>query len=571
MYAIGSGYLAIPYPAWHNLAAVAYQLKLPRLLIPILITFAIPACALVPVSEQGIAATDSNPAITPSATAFQPVTATAEENQISVWIDPAVPIELRQPVKELIDSSDGSYIEAEDASAAQVRVEPQPDRPLTQWVYAVVAAFPTVRDEVSLFDLQELWKSASGTSGMLVTAESAALLRKGFGEESGDAVDQVNGEDLLGSAWSEPGRISVIPFGDLEPRWKVLRLDGQSPIEKSFDPQTYPLLIPFGLSGPRELLDDLAGKLEWPATNREPGKMTVIVMTGVTALTRATAWRMEERGILYPAEAIGDWLRDADITHISNEVSFWEGCPYPDPVQEGLKFCSDPDYFPLLESIGVDVVELTGNHNMDFGAAPYLETLDLYHESGWQTFGGGRDLAAAVQPAMIEHNGNRIAFIGCNQPGPRSAWATEVSPGAAPCSESALLAETKRLRAQGILTIFTFQWSELATPSEAQIEAFTAAAQAGASIVSGSQAHQPQPMAFESKAFIHYGLGNLFFDQMQSLALRQQFMDRHVIYDGRYISTELLTSILENYARPRPMEPEERSEFLEDMFTQSGW
>jgi hypothetical protein len=28
---------------------------------------------------------------------------------------------------------------------------------------------------------------------------------------------------------------------------------------------------------------------------------------------------------------------------------------------------------------------------------------------------------------------------------------------------------------------------------------------------------------------------------------------------------------LENYAQPRPMEPTERSEFLEDIFTQSGW
>lgn len=550
---------------------MAYKLKVLRLLIPFLLAFAVPACALVSVNEERRAETDVNPAVTPSATAFQPATATAEDNQISVWIDPAVPIVLRRPVTELIDSSGGRYVNVEAAAAAQIRVEPQPERPLTQWVYAVVAAFPTVRDEVSLSNLQELWKGASGTTGMLVTAQSAALLRKGFGEEPGEAVDQVNNEDLLDSAWAEPGRISVVPFGDLEPRWKVLRLDGQSPIEKNFDPQTYPLLIPFGLSGSRAMLDELAGKLEWPPTNRDPSKMTVIVMTGVTALTRATAWRMEKRGILYPAEAIGDWLREADITHISNEVSFWEDCPYPDPVQEGLKFCSDPDYFPLLESIGVDVVELTGNHNNDFGAEPYLETLELYHDSGWLTFGGGKDLAAAVKPAVIEHNGNRIAFIGCNQPGPRSAWATETTPGAAPCSESALLAETKWLRAQDILPIFTYQWSELAKPSEAQIEAFMAAAQAGASIVSGSQAHQPQPMAFESDAFIHYGLGNLFFDQMQSLELRQQFVDRHVIYDSRHISTELLTSLLENYAQPRPMEPTERSEFLEDIFTQSGW
>jgi poly-gamma-glutamate synthesis protein (capsule biosynthesis protein) len=280
---------------------------------------------------------------------------------------------------------------------------------------------------------------------------------------------------------------------------------------------------------------------------------------------------MERRGVLYPAEAIGDWMQAGDITHISNEVSFWSECPFPDPVQEQLKFCSHLDYFQLLESIGVDVVELTGNHNKDFGADPFLTTLELYRQVGWFTFGGGEDLADAVQPAIIEHNGNRIAFLGCNQPGPRYAWATESSPGAAPCDEPALLAETERLRSEGVLPIFTFQWAELNRPSTSQRQAFQAAAEAGAVIVSGSQAHQPQPMEFYEDAFIHYGLGNLFFDQMQSLALRQQFVDRHVIYDGRHISTELLTSLLENYARPRPMRPEERDAFLVEIFQDSGW
>lgn len=500
-----------------------------------------------------------------------PATPTPDPSEVSLWIDPALPLDLRGPVLNLVEGSDGRYVITEQAEHAELQVELQPERPLTQWVYAVVAAFPTVRDEISLEELQRSWSGSPEQGGLLVTERSAALLRKGFGEMYGGAVIQVDPEELLKTAWETPGYFSVIPFEDLEPRWKVLRLEGQSPIAKSFDPQRYPLLLPFGLSGSQALMDEFAGKLEWPASNRNPQRMTVVLMTGVTALTRATAWQMERRGILYPAEQIGDWLRDADITHISNEVSFWSDCPFPDPVQEGLKFCSDPDYFALLESIGVDVVELTGNHNKDFGAEPFLTTLEFYHDAGWSTFGGGENLADALHAAVIEHNGNRLAFLGCNQPGPRYAWASETAPGAAPCSEQSLLTETRKLRAEGLIPIFTFQWAEHARPSEAQREAFAAAAEAGAAIVSGSQAHQPQAMAFDSGAFIHYGLGNLFFDQMQSLALRQEFLDRHVIYDGRHISTELLTAVLENYARPRPMEPEERSRFLEQMFEQSGW
>ena len=101
---------------------------------------------------------------------------------------------------------------------------------------------------------------------------------------------------------------------------------------------------------------------------------------------------------------------------------------------------------------------------------------------------------------------------------------------------------------------------------------FRRLAQAGAVIVSGSQAHQPQAFDFEAGALIHYGLGNLFFDQLDvSQATRQAFIDRHVFYNGRYIGTELLAMLFVDYARPRPMTPGEREELLRAVFNASGW
>ena len=44
-----------------------------------------------------------------------------------------------------------------------------------------------------------------------------------------------------------------------------------------------------------------------------------------------------------------------------------------------------------------------------------------------------------------------------------------------------------------------------------------------------------------------------------------------MIYDNRYISTELLTAMLEDYAMPRPMTPDERAAFLTAYFGYSGW
>ena len=78
-------------------------------------------------------------------------------------------------------------------------------------------------------------------------------------------------------------------------------------------------------------------------------------------------------------------------------------------------------------------------------------------------------------------------------------------------------------------------------------------------------------MEFYGEGFIHHGLGNLFFDQMHTLGNRQEFLDRHVFYDGRHISIELLTAMLEDFSQPRPMTPTEREDLLTEIFEASGW
>jgi poly-gamma-glutamate synthesis protein (capsule biosynthesis protein) len=111
-----------------------------------------------------------------------------------------------------------------------------------------------------------------------------------------------------------------------------------------------------------------------------------------------------------------------------------------------------------------------------------------------------------------------------------------------------------------------------------QVKDFRGMAQAGAVIVSGSQAHQPQAMEFykdektANESFIHYGLGNLFFDQYNlSEDTRQAFIDQHVFYDNRYISTELVPIIFIDFARSRRMTAAEAQPLLQKVFTASGW
>jgi len=393
-----------------------------------------------------------------------------------------------------------------------------------------------------------------------------------WGSAAGTNVQVILKNELVDYAWAHQPTLAILPFEDLDPRWKVLPVDGLSPIHKDFDLGSYRLKIPISLNSDPERVTLIKSNFVIPPSNLDPQKMTVVAMTGVTALIRATAWTMEKSSILYPAQDIREWLLEADITHISNEVPFAVDCPAPDPGQEGLRFCSQDEYIQLLEDIGTDVVELTGDHLKDWGTEAVFHTLDMYRERNWLYYGGGENLAVGRKALLLEHNHNKIAFIGCNEKG--YSPATDSQPGAATCDMGWMAGEITRLKVEGYLVIATFQHHEYYTYTAEpdQQEDFRQMAEAGADIVSGSQAHHPQGMEFLNDSFIHYGLGNLFFDQYSFCdACRLGLIDQHVFYDGRYISTELLPIQFIDYARSRPMTLEEANAFFQELFSASGW
>ncbi len=570
------------------------------MLAVLLSTLGICSCAGYPVD------TGNSLIFPPTLTPFQPLLPTVDHDQtrnswptttrtpitpdetpdgIPLWIDPSIPDGLRSKVSTpdefLLVELDGLT----PAGSAGIMLKVGEGLLMSEWVYSFVVPFASTEQNISGEEIMQAWRGrASGLLAgqtLLLSDNTLSAFSAFWGEPSVESVKVVPEEEILAYAWDHKPAFALIPFEHLEPRWKVLDIDGQSPLRSDFDPTTYPLTIPIVLDGEIQLVElasTLAGmdstKPIVPKSNWDSNKLTTLAMTGVTALVRATAYTMEQRSIQYPARDIGEILRSADITHISNEVPFAKNCPFPNPVQVDMRFCSSPRYITLLEEVGTDIVELTGDHFQDYGAAAMYNTLDLYEALGWRYYGGGANRKEARQAVILEHNGNRFAFIGCNAKGGGYAQASANNPGAVKCDYDWLESEIARLRSEGYLPIMTFQHFEYYTykAQPSQERDFKRLASAGAIIVSGSQAHQPQAFDFVDGAFIHYGLGNLFFDQFEvNKATRQGFIDLHVFYDGRHITTELLPIMFVDYARPRPMTATEREELLNVIFKASGW
>jgi poly-gamma-glutamate synthesis protein (capsule biosynthesis protein) len=219
-------------------------------------------------------------------------------------------------------------------------------------VYALVAPFPTIRDGVTFNELKLAWTEETTPAPfeghpLLMEQATLAAFTALWGEPAAGAVRVVSADQLLDTAWSEMPSWGIIPFEALEPRWKVLTIDGQSPIRKNFDISNYPLVVNFILQSSSDVDTSL---LTLPPPNYDRYKLTTVIMTGVTALVRATALTMEIKGTTYPGERIRDLMREADITHVSNEIPFFTGCTYPKSARLRLYFAAIP-YIDLLTDI----------------------------------------------------------------------------------------------------------------------------------------------------------------------------------------------------------------------------
>jgi poly-gamma-glutamate synthesis protein (capsule biosynthesis protein) len=456
--------------------------------------------------------------------------------------------------------------------------------PLITRTYAIASPFPTVADGLTFEDFKKFWAgdaaalTALSQDGqtpptLFLDPDTRAALVLLLGQPAPNAAIQlVPAQELLATTWAaRTASFAVLPFDQLEARWKLLHLDDVNLFEREADMSAYPITLNVRAEGEAELLGEFSAATP-AADNRDLSKLAVVAMTGVTAMVRGTATKMEEKGVTYPGEKIQSWLTTADVAHISNEVSFYEDCPFP-TRNDGTTMCSNPKYMELLRFMGTDVIELTGNHLWDYGARNLNPTIDLYNQEGWKYFGGGRNIADAMKPLTMTVNGNKIAFIGCNWFG--ANWADADTPGSAPCSPndpkdlSSQIAMIQQLRAEGYLPIATLQYAEFYfyEPTPQQARDFAALRDAGAVVVNGSQGHHVQGFDVSAEGFIHWGTGNFFFgDQIFSRGALTTMVDRHVFYDNKYLGVDLRTAFIEDLSQPVPATPEDRAELLRTLF-----
>ncbi|MBQ6486194.1 CapA family protein [Candidatus Saccharibacteria bacterium] len=277
--------------------------------------------------------------------------------------------------------------------------------------------------------------------------------------------------------------------------------------------------------------------------------------TGVTALTRAMTLTLNGkaggRGS-YFADKIKDFLSSKDLTHISNEVSFTDGCKGSTGT---MSLCADWRSLDSITAIGTDIVELTGNHNNNYGTSNNIKTIEKYEELGMKTVGGGKTEEEAAKPLELDEKGNKITLLAYNHSTSTKGngeLADGNRPGANGFTEEKAKKDIKEAKERGDFIIVDIQYSECYSypdgytempscdkPISGQKNFFRQFIDWGADVVIGTQAHHPQTFELYEGKPIYYGLGNLFFDQTYWPGTQRGYILTHYFYNGKLLNTRI--------------------------------
>jgi len=175
-----------------------------------------------------------------------------------------------------------------------------------------------------------------------------------------------------------------------------------------------------------------------------------------------------------------------------------------------------PAVAEYLDNLGVCAVSLANNHMFDIHHSP-KPTIRALSSHGIQTYGAGRNLKEAQQPAIIEDEGQRVIILGFGWSVIGCQIASAKYPGVNPLQPWSVFESIKHLNnkfpdARLILHMhWNYELELYPQPMHRQL-AFRAI-DLGADAVVGSHSHRVQGIELYRGAPVVYDLGNWMFVQ----------------------------------------------------------
>ncbi|MBB6693908.1 CapA family protein, partial [Cohnella xylanilytica] len=276
----------------------------------------------------------------------------------------------------------------------------------------------------------------------------------------------------------------------------------------------------------------------------------------------SVAARIDKLGVDYPFGGSSASIQAADIAAGNLETPISErGTPAKD---KKYVYVGKPEYLKGVKNAGFDVLSLANNHTLDQGWDALSDTMDYLDDEGLQHMGSGADDKEAFTPAILEHDGTRVAFIGLSHVVPDVSWkADRNQPGVAEVYDTTrAVAAVKDAKALADIVVVMVHWgNELEQrPEDDQTRIGHTLIDAGADLVIGSHPHVLQGFEYYKNRWIAYSLGNFVFPTMGEESQKTGVLKASCEKGGACgLSFE---PMLSKDARPAPMEPADGAALL---------
>lgn len=193
-----------------------------------------------------------------------------------------------------------------------------------------------------------------------------------------------------------------------------------------------------------------------------------------------------------------------------------------------------PEMSRVFTDCGFDALNFANNHIMDSGATAMLDTRDMFLSKGVLTTGAGENLDRAREPAIIEKQGIRVAYLGSCSVGHHGSDAGPNKPGIStmrvktsydtrgphspvrvltkpdPKDLEMLLEDIRAARKKAHAVVVALHYGMIRVPRvipDYHVTVARACVDAGADMIVGHAPHLPKGIEFYKGSAIFYSLG----------------------------------------------------------------
>jgi len=271
------------------------------------------------------------------------------------------------------------------------------------------------------------------------------------------------------------------------------------------------------------------------------GDTVTLIAVGDVSLARRIGAIIDKNPSFDPFGKVSHIFKSADSVFCNLESVLCSKALKPVNNEKPYNLSASAFNSRILKNAGINIVSLSNNHIMDYGAAGLNSTCSSLTDSEIQYFGAGKNLAIATEALTIRIKNMNFAFLGYTDGMLKTDFADADTPGIAIIELERIKKDIATVRIENDVIVVSLHWGHEYSnvPTEKQKQVARSIIDYGADIIIGHHPHVLQGVESYKGKYIFYSLGNFLFDQNKS-GTESSLIAAFAFRDKRIVNVKLI-------------------------------